>query len=283
MTSKCKIQDIKKYLSLKYEVCGVIDLDDDCLFRKLNEGNINKNYCAGEKYFQASRYGYIWHTHQNGAASFPSREDLLASLRPEIKLQIIFTSWGVWTIHCNDKQKKLYYNDFLSKKQNIMKKALEKNENITDYKATMQAKIPFEYFLFQMEKYMFRMTQANEEWKDEYMKHINSYIFKHKDFVTIYFNKWEKIKKISDISDLIYKPRLISFKNFKKKEEQKRKEEERNKREEEERNKREEEERKKREEEERKKKLIEMKQKKKRKFSQLREKAKRRRTEEENN
>jgi hypothetical protein len=114
----------------------------------VNKGELinGRNACTttNKKY-----YGIIWHTHQDNAKFYPSREDLLTIKKirlhqNSIRLSILYSSVGIWLIKSNDNEinetqtkkineincKLYFFNDNYGMKENFsneIKKYIKEN------------------------------------------------------------------------------------------------------------------------------------------------------------
>ena len=87
----------RKYMPMRVESCGFIHSTQyGAIIQIMAEGNIKspRPSCTLPYYTD-----YIWHTHINGSKSYPSAEDILKVLKKRkkpLKVQLIFTEWGIW-------------------------------------------------------------------------------------------------------------------------------------------------------------------------------------------
>ena len=90
----------------KNEVCGFLKSNRKDNYLELDEQenittDLSRNNCQLKKYKRM-----IYHTHPTVSKSYPSFEDILKIVKLKnkiIKISIIFTTWGIWELHCNNK------------------------------------------------------------------------------------------------------------------------------------------------------------------------------------
>jgi proteasome lid subunit RPN8/RPN11 len=95
-----------KLEGLDYEVCGFLKRNRIDNYLELDEQknittDLSRKNCQLKKIKRM-----IYHTHPLTSKSYPSVEDVLKIVKLKnkiIKVSIIFTRWGIWELHCDNK------------------------------------------------------------------------------------------------------------------------------------------------------------------------------------
>lgn len=109
--NRCILSIIRnKLLPLEYEVCGVLENDEELLPVILAKGRLRN----GRKSCLARNDRYIFHTHILGDKGYPSAEDYIQVLKAgsSVRTSVIFTEWGIWEIGFS-KKKRQDFSEFI--------------------------------------------------------------------------------------------------------------------------------------------------------------------------